>query len=93
MSIFGILTIIALILVVVFAISMWFFKTNIIYDKVLAANTTSSSYDYENNKIENSIFNDNQTANFMLSVWFTLITGVVTLVKKKMFYIWLVVRL
>ena len=66
MSIFGTLTIIALILVVVFAISMWFFKTNIIYDKVLAANSEPT----ENNKIENSIFNDNQSANFMLSVWF-----------------------
>tara|TARA_Y100000389_G_scaffold64357_1_gene60419 strand:+ start:3332 stop:4147 length:816 start_codon:yes stop_codon:yes gene_type:complete len=66
MSIFGILIIIALILVLVFAISMWFFKSNIIFDKLLVANADTTS----DNTIENDVFNDNETANFMLSVWF-----------------------
>jgi hypothetical protein len=45
-----------------------FFRTNIIYDKILKAGDENNSEN--NNTINNSDFLENSTSNFMLSVWF-----------------------
>lgn len=69
MSIFNTLLIIVLIILIVWGISSWFFTTNIIYDKMCIANKLSKN-DSDTNVITKDIINSNNTANFMLSVWF-----------------------
>jgi len=54
---------------------MWFFKSNIVYDKMLEANKVidggdSTMFTSNTNIISNKDFPENSTANFMLSVWF-----------------------
>ena len=70
MSIFNTLLIIVLIILLIWGISLWFFRTNIIYDKLCVASTVSKTDDSDTNVIINDIINDNNSSNFMLSVWF-----------------------
>tara|TARA_B100001093_G_C26798847_1_gene1002433 strand:+ start:250 stop:1080 length:831 start_codon:yes stop_codon:yes gene_type:complete len=68
MNILAIFVIIVLVLVIIWALNNLIFKTNIIYDIMCDAKqkaTASSS-----NVINNEDLNENNTSNFMLSVWF-----------------------
>jgi len=68
MNILAIFVIIVLVLVIIWALNNLIFKTNIIYDIMCDAKqkaTASSS-----NVIKNEDLNENNTSNFMLSVWF-----------------------
>ena len=69
MSIFNTLLIIVLIILIVWGISAWFFTTNIIYDKMCIANKLSGD-NSDTNVITKDVINSNNTANFMLTVWF-----------------------
>ena len=69
MSIFNLLLIILLIALIIWGIAYWFLKTDIIFDKMCIASKLSSS-DSDTNIITKNIINSNNTANFMLSVWF-----------------------
>jgi len=69
MSIFNLLLIILLIALIIWGIAYWFLKTDIIFDKMCIASKLSSS-DSDTNIITKDIINSNNTANFMLSVWF-----------------------
>lgn len=68
MNIFSIIIIIILILVLIWGLNNIFFKTNIVYDNMLQANKLSST-DSEKT-ITNDKLNENNTSNFMISVWF-----------------------
>lgn len=68
MSIANIIFLILLILLLIWVLNKLFFRTNIIYDKILKAGDENSSEN--NNTIDNSDFLENSTSNFMLSVWF-----------------------
>tara|TARA_B100001093_G_scaffold443349_1_gene445610 strand:+ start:1927 stop:2763 length:837 start_codon:yes stop_codon:yes gene_type:complete len=69
MSIFNTLLIIVLIIIIAWGISTLFFTTNIIYDKMCVAGKLSAS-DSDTNVITKDVINSNNTANFMLTVWF-----------------------
>ena len=77
----NIIIITLLVLLIIFLLTKWFFTTNIIYDIILdagkAAESTSASenslfgkYITNKNVIANKDFNENNTSNFMLSLWF-----------------------
>ena len=76
----NIIIITVLVLIVLYILSRFFFTTDIIYDIMLDANLLAntqepdsvvSSYLFANkNIITNKDFNENNTSNFMLSVWF-----------------------
>jgi len=73
----NIIIITILVLIIIWVISKVFFTTNIIYDKILDAsliNSESGIFDNlganESNVINNKDILENNTANFMLSVWF-----------------------
>ena len=76
----NIIIITVLVLIVLYILSRFFFTTDIIYDIMLDANLLAntqepdsvvSSYLFSNkNIITNKDFNENNTSNFMLSVWF-----------------------
>lgn len=68
MSIANIIFLILLILLLIWVLNRLFFRTNIIYDKILNAGEENSSEN--NNTIDNADFLENSTSNFMLSVWF-----------------------
>ncbi len=68
MSIANIIFLILLILLLIWVLNRLFFRTNIIYDKILKAGDENSSEN--NNTIDNADFLENSTSNFMLSVWF-----------------------
>ena len=80
MNISNIIIITVLVLIVLFLLARFFFTTDIIYDVMLdakeAANSvsdTSSTPSFlvsNKNVIESRDFNENNTSNFMLSVWF-----------------------
>tara|TARA_B100000424_G_scaffold55933_1_gene40289 strand:- start:1178 stop:2056 length:879 start_codon:yes stop_codon:yes gene_type:complete len=80
MKVLNIIIITILVLIVIFLISRLFFNTDIIYDILCdanetAVNTQSSStvqsyFTRNKNVITNKEFNENNTSNFMLSVWF-----------------------
>ena len=80
MQVSNIIIITILVLIVVWLLSRFFFTTDIIYDIMcdanLLANTeepnsqTSSFFTTNKNIIENRDFNENNTSNFMISVWF-----------------------
>ena len=75
MNIFAGFIIIILIIIILWALNNFIFKTNIIYDQMLDANIspTATVPDPENspgNVIKNGTLNANNTSNFMLSVWF-----------------------
>ena len=71
MDVANIIIITILILILAWVISYYFLTTNIIFDQILEANErTSSDTPDKTNSIENKDFNENSTANFMLSVWF-----------------------
>ena len=68
MNIFSIIIIVILILVLLWGLKNIFFKTDIVYDIMLQANKLDST---DSEKIiKNSKLNENNTSNFMLSVWF-----------------------
>ncbi len=74
----NIILIIVLVLIIIWVITRMFFTTNIIYDKILDASKLSSQTtgvidsltNSNSNIIKNSDILENNTANFMLSVWF-----------------------
>jgi uncharacterized protein YpmB len=68
MSIANIIFLILLILLLIWVLNKMFFRTNIIYDKILKAADENNGEN--NNVINNSDFLENNTSNFMLSVWF-----------------------
>tara|TARA_B100001175_G_scaffold316342_1_gene330015 strand:- start:7735 stop:8601 length:867 start_codon:yes stop_codon:yes gene_type:complete len=80
MNISNIIIITVLVLIVLFLLTRFFFVTDIIYDLMLDANLLAdtqepdsivSSYLFSNkNIITNKDFNENNTSNFMLSIWF-----------------------
>tara|TARA_B100001175_G_C19386358_1_gene579157 strand:- start:99 stop:929 length:831 start_codon:yes stop_codon:yes gene_type:complete len=71
MDVANIIIITILILILAWVISYYFLTTNIIFDQILKADKRSSSGTPDKtNYIENKDFNENSTANFMLSVWF-----------------------
>lgn len=80
MKVFNIIIITILVLLLIYIISRFFFTTDIIYDIICDANLLAdtnepnsgiTSYFATNkNIISNKDFNENNTSNFMLSVWF-----------------------
>lgn len=77
MKVSNIIIITVLVLIVVFLISRIFFTSDIIYDMMCNANNIANSENNESslfqsnkNVINNKDFNENNTSNFMLSVWF-----------------------
>ena len=77
MNIANIIIIIILILIIIWLLNKVFFRTNIVYDKMLNANKqgtvnegSGSIFTTSTNSINNSNLNDENTSNFMLSVWF-----------------------
>ena len=80
MNVSNIIIITILILVLIWIINRWFLKSNIIYDIMCNASDTASTENIEarsgnylstnKNVIFNNDFNENNTHNFMLSVWF-----------------------
>jgi len=77
MNIANIIIIIILILIIIWLLNKVFFRTNIVYDKMLNANKegrvnegSGSIFTSSTNYINNSNLNDENTSNFMLSVWF-----------------------
>ena len=80
MKVLNIIIITILVLIVIFLISRLFFNTDIIYDILCDANeravntqsspTLQSYFTKNKNVITNKEFNENNTSNFMLSVWF-----------------------
>ncbi len=67
MKVLNIIVITILVLIVIFLISKLFLTTDIIYDKMCDAN---EDFYETKNIISNSDFNENNTSNFMLSLWF-----------------------
>ena len=80
MNVSNIIIITILVLIVIFLISRIFFRTDIIYDIMCDANvlantqepdsTVQSFFVTNKNIISNKDFNENNTSNFMLTVWF-----------------------
>tara|TARA_B110001450_G_scaffold33770_1_gene29080 strand:+ start:785 stop:1636 length:852 start_codon:yes stop_codon:yes gene_type:complete len=70
MNIANIIIIIILILIIIWLLNKVFFSTNIVYDKILNANKLGSSGANSTNDIPNSDLKEENTSNFMLSVWF-----------------------
>lgn len=70
MDVANIIIITLLVLLLLWIISYFFFTTNIIFDQMLLANENNSHTPDSSNFIENKKFKENNTANFMLSVWF-----------------------
>lgn len=70
MDIGNIIIITILILILLWIISYFFFSTNIIFDQILKANENTSNEPSNSNYIKNEDFEENNTANFMISVWF-----------------------
>lgn len=80
MQVSNIIIITILVLIVIFLITRFFFVTDIIYDIMCDANllantqepdsTIQSFFVTNKNIISNKDFNENNTSNFMLSVWF-----------------------
>ena len=80
MNVSNIIIITVLVLIVILLISRIFFKTDIIYDIMCDANLLANTQDPDStvqsffatnkNIISNKDFNENNTSNFMLSVWF-----------------------
>ena len=68
MSIANIIFLILLILLLIWVLNRLFFRTNIIYDKILKAADENNGEN--NNTINNADFLENSTSNFMISVWF-----------------------
>lgn len=68
MNILGIFVIIVLVLVIIWALNNLIFKTNIIYDIMCDAKQQATAN--SSNVIKNEDLNENNTSNFMLSVWF-----------------------
>lgn len=67
MNISNIIIIVILILVIIWGLNNIFFKTNVIYDKMCDANKSPED---NVNVIKSKDINENNTSNFMLSVWF-----------------------
>ena len=80
MKVSNIIIITILVLIVIFLIAKLFFVTDIIYDIMCDANLLANTVDPDSsiqsffvtnkNVIANKDFNENNTSNFMLSVWF-----------------------
>tara|TARA_B100000902_G_scaffold395134_1_gene453035 strand:+ start:9222 stop:10061 length:840 start_codon:yes stop_codon:yes gene_type:complete len=71
MDVANIIIITILVLILAWVISYYFLTTNIIFDQILKAiERSSSGTPDKTNSIKNKDFNENSTANFMLSVWF-----------------------
>ena len=80
MNISNIIIITVLVLIVLFLLARFFFTTDIIYDVMLDAKEAANSHSGDSltpsflvsnkNVIESRDFNENNTSNFMLSVWF-----------------------
>lgn len=80
MQVSNIIIITILVLIVVFLISRLFFNTDIIYDIMCDASLLANTVDPDStvqsffvtnkNVISNKDFNENNTSNFMLTVWF-----------------------
>jgi len=68
MNILAIFVIIVLVLVIIWALNNLIFKTNIIYDLMCDAKQKATAT--SSNVINNEDLNENNTSNFMLSVWF-----------------------
>jgi len=68
MNIFSIIIIVILILVLIWGLNNFFFKTNIVYDEMIQAN--SQDLTDSERIIANDKLNENNTSNFMISVWF-----------------------
>ena len=68
MNILAIFVIIILVLVIIWALNNLIFKTNIIYDIMCDAKKQATAN--SSNVIKNEDINENNTSNFMLSVWF-----------------------
>lgn len=68
MNILAIFVIIVLVLVIIWALNNLIFKTNIIYDLMCDAKRQATAN--SSNVIKNEDLNENNTSNFMLSVWF-----------------------
>lgn len=68
MNILAIFVIIVLVLVIIWALNNLIFKTNIIYDIMCDAKQQATAN--SSNVIKNEDLNENNTSNFMLSVWF-----------------------
>lgn len=73
MNIANIIIIIILILIIMWLLNKVFFSTNIVYDKILNANETGNAgtlLTNSSNVIPNSDLKEENSSNFMLSVWF-----------------------
>ena len=70
MDVANIIIITLLVLLLIWILSYFFLTTNIIFDQMLQANENTSHTSDTSNYIENKNFKENNTANFMLSVWF-----------------------
>lgn len=69
MNIANIILIIILILIIIWLLNKVFFSTNIVYDKILNANETGI-IGTSTNVIPNKDLTEENSSNFMLSVWF-----------------------
>lgn len=69
MNIANIIIIIILILIIIWLLNKVFFSTNIVYDKILNANETGI-IGTSTNAIPNKDLKEENSSNFMLSVWF-----------------------
>lgn len=67
MKTLNIVAIVLLVLLIIWALSYLFFKTNIIFDTILDANKT---YSEDKNMIKSKNIPMNSTSNFAMSIWF-----------------------
>ncbi len=81
MNTFNIIIIVILILVLIWGLNSIFFKTNIVYDNILEANKSTST-DSELT-ITNDKLNENNTSNFMISVWFYIDNWGINISEEK----------
>jgi len=82
MNIANIIIIIILILIIIWLLKRVFFSTNIVYDKILNANETGI-IGTSTNVIPNSDLKEENSSNFMLSVWFYIDDWGTSMSKEK----------
>ncbi len=86
MNIANIIIIIILILIIIWLLNRVFFSTNIVYDKMINANETGTEETLlggANNVILNKDLKEENTSNFMLSVWFYIDDWGTSMSKEK----------
>ena len=82
MNIANIIIIIILILIIIWLLNKVFFSTNIVYDKILNANETGI-IETSTNVIPNKDLKEENSSNFMLSVWFYIDDWATSMSKEK----------